>query len=121
ELRKSAERGVMPIVGMTKNVLDARGGTAIVDKNGVGSGAVGRLREMGYSRQVMPFNSAEKAPPGARDRTGEVTFGNKRAGAYTMLREELAEGTFMLPDDNDLKAELTVIQSKPLDSKGRLF
>lgn len=125
ELRESRERGVMPVAGSVKNVLDHRGGVAVIDKNGVGAGAVGRLKEQGYGSLVIPFNGqSTQSVKGLRDQSGEIKPGNMRSWGYIKLRELLnpANGHFfMLPSHDELKGDLTIPKAKPLDSDGRLF
>lgn len=123
ELRESRERGIMPIAGETKNILDARGGKAVIDKNGIGAGALGRLREQGLGGVVVPFNSSESPPPGARDKTGELKFKDKRSWAFSMMRDLLnpVNGeNFMLPPHKELASDLTAPRAEPLNSNGEL-
>lgn len=123
KLRESRERGIMPIVGTVKSVLDNDGGVAVIDKNGVGAGAVGRLRELGYGNLLIGFNGQGKPPPGATDVSGEIKPKNMRAWGYIHLRDllnPLNGHFFMLPRSDELTGDLTIPKAKPLDSEGRL-
>lgn len=85
------------------------GSVACVDGAGVGAGVVNQLR--GMRLPVIAFIGAQKAE-GLTDITGEFTFANVRTAAYWRLRELLdpvnSSVKVMLPDDEDMKVDLTV-------------
>lgn len=85
------------------------GSTSCIDGSGIGAGVVNQIR--GMRLPVIPFIGAAKAD-GITDLTGEFTFANVRTAAYWKLRELLdpANSTVrvMLPDDEDMKTDLTV-------------
>lgn len=109
----------MATTGRVKVVLDARGGTAVVDVIGIGAGVVGRLREL--KAAVAPFHAANKTD--ATDRSGELRFLNLRAAAWWGLRERLDPQygpTLALPPDDLLTGDLTAARMLPPLSDGRL-
>ena len=82
------------------------GGFAVVDAIGVGSGSVGRLRELRLP--VVGFVAG--AGSTRRDATNTYGFADKRAEAWWGLRELLDPGrdaTLALPPDDDLIGDLT--------------
>lgn len=85
------------------------GSTSCIDGMGIGAGVVNQLR--GMHVPVIAFIGAAKAE-GLTDITGEFTFANVRTAAYWRLRELLdpANSTVevMLPNDEDMKSDLTV-------------
>jgi hypothetical protein len=89
------------VAGYVGGMLEARGGKAIVDGIGVGSGVVSILREQGH--EVMSFVASQRAVRNgmpAVDKTGELKFANKRAHAWWNLRELLDPGTSERPNPN---------------------
>lgn len=84
------------------------GSTACIDGMGIGAGVVNQLR--GMHLPVISFIGAGKSE--ATDLTGEFTFSNIRTAAYWKLRELLdpvnSNVKVMLPDDEDMKTDLTV-------------
>lgn len=81
-------------------------GLAVVDVIGIGAGVVDRMREL--KKEVIPFN-ASNAATGLSDASGTMGFRNHRAAAWWNLRELLdpSRGSnLMIPDDDDLKADL---------------
>jgi hypothetical protein len=108
EIRRYAEADTMAIVGHVAGVLNARRGFAVVDVIGVGGGPFDRLQEQKFT--VHAFNSSAAAPPGMKDRSGELEFLNTRAAAWWSFRERLdpAYGpTLALPPDDLLIGDLT--------------
>jgi hypothetical protein len=88
---------------------------AVVDVVGVGSGVVDRLREDGF--EVLAFNGGEQS--GRTDITGAFTFKDDRSAAWWHLRELLdpsqkGGARIMLPDDEQLKADLIAPKWKHL-------
>ena len=69
-----------------------------VDADGMGSGVVDRLRELKH--EVNEFHGGGKSNDPDR-------FRNLKAEIYWGFRERLVEGTLSLPNDLELKAQLT--------------
>jgi hypothetical protein len=97
----------------------------IVDVIGVGAGVVDNLRHHMRSLQrphppsVLGFNASEQHH--RMDRNGEFGFFNNRAAAWWNLRELLdphqpGGSKIMLPDDDQLRADLTAPKWKLADS-----
>jgi hypothetical protein len=89
-------------------LLQRRQGNSIifVDVIGVGASVVDMLRASGH--QVTPFNGAERSV--YRDRSGQLSFANKRAESYWRLRELLDpayNATLALPPDPKVLGDLT--------------
>ena len=84
----------MATTGAVKSAIDAKGPSnrskrqkpiAVIDAIGVGTGVVDRLREQGIT--VDAFMGSGK--PKYKDKTGEITFLNRRAEAWWGLRDLL--------------------------------
>lgn len=97
----------------------------IVDVIGVGAGVVDNLRHhmrelrRPHPPTVIGFNASEQEH--RRDRNGEFEFFNNRAAAWWNLRELLdpsqpGGSSIMLPDDDQLRADLTAPKWKLADS-----
>ena len=88
----------------------------VVDVIGVGSSAYDFLSENGRIR-VTAFNASNK--DSGTDKSGQLTFVNRRAGAYWRFRESLdpANGEDVcLPPDPELKSDLCAPTWKPTKS-----
>ena len=72
-----------------------------VDVGGPGGGVVDRLRELGHEVEAVHFGGA------AED---SQRFRNWRAAAFWMLREAMEKGELSLPDDDDLRADLSALR-----------
>jgi hypothetical protein len=103
----------MHTTGKVKELMDTAGPAksrkmaplAVIDAIGVGTGVVDRLREQGI--KVDAFQAAGK--PMFKDKTGEVTFLNRRAEAWWGLRDLLNPafgGEIAIPDDPELTGDL---------------
>lgn len=113
EVVKHPEADTMQATGYINALLgDRPHAMAVVDVIGVGAGVVDRMREQG--RPVRPFNASGTAK-GITDMSGEFKFRNLRAAAWWNLREMLDPSrgaTLMLPDDDELRMDLTTPQWK---------
>lgn len=81
---------------------------AVVDVIGIGAGVRDKLRRDGID--TVGFNAAEQS--GRKDKFSEFTFADDRAAAWWRLRELLdpsrpGGSTVMLPDDDELRQDLT--------------
>jgi len=107
ELRRSSREDTMATTGRVAGIVSSSPGRVpIVDVIGVGGGVVDRLREQGF--EVVAFNASESTD--RKDRSKELGFVNKRAGAWWLLREMLdpAYGASLaLPPDDLLTGDLT--------------
>lgn len=82
-----------------------------VDEIGVGAGVVDRLLELGY--QVIPVNAA------SRDTRNKKIYFNIRAEVYQNGADLFeAEKVQILPDDEELKEELSWARYKTIKSSG---
>ncbi len=93
----------MQLVGHVKARLGA-GGYGVIDGIGQGSGVISRGRELDLDVRAFIAGSGSTA----KDRSGLYGFVNKRAEAWWMFREALAdpESTIALPPDPILLGEL---------------
>jgi hypothetical protein len=73
----------------------------VCDVGGVGAGAVDRLRQLGLAVEAVAFGG--RAADAQR-------FVNKRAEMGWILREQLERGLIVLPDDDDLIADLSSLR-----------
>jgi len=81
-----------------------------VDADGLGSGVVDRLRELGHS--VSEIHGGSSADDSER-------FKNKKAEIYWSLRDRMLDGRLSLPDDMTLTAQFTSITYK-INSQGQI-
>jgi hypothetical protein len=117
-VRANANEDTMETVGAVVQVLENKGGKAVVDVIGIGTGVVHRLRELG--QQCEAFNAS--AGTDYRDRTGEVGYANMRAAAWGYMRDLLNpmnDERMALPPDPLLTGDLTAVHTKQM-SGGRL-
>lgn len=80
----------------------------VVDVVGLGAGVVDQLRDRKKCRSVVAFSAGEGTKQ--TDRSGEVSFANKRSAAWWLMREALDPSfhpTVALPPDDDLASELS--------------
>lgn len=98
----------MRIVAQVSPLVEANPlARVVVDVIGVGAGVYDRLRQL-YGDRIIPFNVSEKTD--ALDRSGQLTFRNKRSWSWWRMREILDPGynsVVALPPDDDLTGELT--------------
>lgn len=106
-----------------RRVRQIPGAAAAVDVNGIGAGVVDRLRQL--NRKVWAFNASKSTT--RRDITGEYGFMNTRSAAFWNLREMLdpanrkgpmgrraaGEEEICLPDDDQLREDLTCVRWVP--------
>lgn len=86
----------------------------VVDRIGVGSGVVARLKEKRIP--VVPFNAAERA-------NDPTMFKNRRSEQWWMMKELAENGLLDLPpdgEDDDLIAQIGAIKFD-IDSSGRTY
>jgi hypothetical protein len=80
---------------------------AVIDVIGVGAGVYDRLSQL-FGDRVVAFNVSEKTS--TADRSGQLTFKNKRSWSWWKMRELLDPGygsVVALPPDDGLVGELT--------------
>lgn len=118
EIRYSELEDTMQTTGRVAGILDAKGGEAVVDVIGIGSGVVDRLRELGH--RTVGFNAGEGTD--LVDSSGELGFARKRSAAWWHMREILdpASGCpVALPPDDLLTGDLTAPKWR-VTSTGRI-
>ena len=81
-----------------------------VDVGGPGGGVVDRLKELGHEVEGVHFGGA------AED---AQRFRNWRAEAFWKLREGMEKGEVSLPDDDDLRADLSALRYQ-FNADGRI-
>lgn len=97
----------------------------VIDVIGIGAGVVDRLRhevrelKVPHTPEVEGYNASEQH--NRMDKNGEFAFFNNRAAAWWNLREMLdpsqpGGSTVMLPDDEQMKADLCAPKWKLADS-----
>ena len=72
-----------------------------VDVGGPGGGVVDRLKQLGHEVEAVHFGGAAEDPQ---------RFRNWRAEAFWKLREAMEKGELSLPDDDDLRADLSALR-----------
>ena len=81
-----------------------------VDVGGVGGGVVDRLRQLGHDVHAVHFGGASDDPQ---------RFRNWRAAAFWGLREAMEKGEVSLPDDDELRADLSALRYQ-FNADGRI-
>lgn len=109
-------------------VIDSYGRAAwphamfVVDVIGIGAGVVDNLRHEKHLPNVIGFNASRQ--DGRKDELGQFKFLNNRAAAWWNLRELLGpqgdpmRSELMLPDDEQLKIDLTTPKYKVTKTGG---
>ena len=107
------KRGPMEVAGILANFYRTLGPDAIfVDKIGIGSGIVDRLKELNVP--VIGVNSAERADDPER-------YANKRAEIWYRYKEWLEDGPNRLPNDASLIADTSAPGYKTHSNGSRLI
>lgn len=115
--------GTMELAGyclMWKNRDDAE--LVVIDiTGGLGAGVYDRLVEMLSKNEndqtvLIPLNYSEKAS----NEIKEQKFINKRAEMYWEAGEIFQKGNVSIPDDPILRSQLSNVQYKVVDSKGKI-
>lgn len=106
-VKKMPRKDTQGTASLLSSELEAeRGDLGVVDTNGVGAGVYDRAKALG--KYVMGINAGNRTK--LKDRSGQITFYNLRAAVFWRMRELLdpANGsTVMLPDDEELAADLS--------------
>lgn len=107
------KKGPMEVAGMLAGYYQKFNPDAIfVDKIGIGSGIVDRLKELGVP--VIGVNSAERAHDHER-------FANKRAEIWYRLKEWLEDSPNRIPNDPSLIADISAPSYKTHSNGSRLI
>jgi hypothetical protein len=110
EIRRYKGDDTMTVVGhVIEAIEDFKPALVVIDEGGLGYGILDRLTEQRYKVRGVNFGWKSKNP---------VMWGNKRAELWGAMREWLKTGS--IPDDRQLKADLTGPKTKP-DSSGKMF
>lgn len=110
--RGSADVATMETAGRIKSRLEKfRNANAYIDAIGIGAGVFHRLKEhTSIAARVMPFNAGTRTP--LKDQNGEMSFANKRAAMWWIMREMLDpenDIAVCIPRDDRLLGELTTV------------
>lgn len=107
------KKGPMEVAGLlAKYYKDLQPDAIFVDKIGIGSGIVDRLKEMHIP--VIGVNSAERAEDSER-------YANKRAEIWYRLKEWLEDGPNRIPNDAALIADISAPSYKTHSNGSRLI
>jgi hypothetical protein len=110
EIRRYKGDDTMTVVGhVIEAIDDFKPALVVIDEGGLGYGILDRLTEQRYKVRGVNFGWKSKNP---------VMWGNKRAELWGAMREWLRTGS--IPDDRQLKSDLTGPKTKP-DSSGKMF
>jgi phage terminase large subunit len=110
EIRRYKGDDTMTVVGhVIEAIDDFKPALTVIDEGGLGYGILDRLTEQRYKVRGVNFGWKSKNP---------VMWGNKRAELWGAMREWLRTGS--IPDDRQLKSDLTGPKTKP-DSSGKMF
>lgn len=113
-LQRFSRQDTMQTTGQIASLLRANPNlTANIDDVGVGGGVVDRLKEQGE------FESRVQAVNVGRPASDPTLYVNLRAEAYSSLKELFVKGTIAIPDDEELKAQLSNLKAK-YTSRGQL-
>ena len=83
---------------VVEGIKEWRPAAVVIDGVGVGAGVVDRVCQLGYAQLVTELNGGSKP-------VDEVTYFNKRAEIWGLMRDSLHVG-MEIPDDGDLKDDL---------------
>ena len=109
-LRRYRGDDTMTVVGhVIEAIEDFKPTLTVIDEGGLGYGILDRLVEQRYKVRGVNFGWKAK---------NSVMWGNKRAELWGALRDWLK--TASVPEDRQLKADLTGPQTKP-DSSGTIY
>ncbi len=120
---------MMSEVGQVVNILDENdmaNPVAVVDNNGAGAGFTARLKEIAEQKHknwsVQGFMAQQKVDKRIA-LPDKIKAKDLRSAGYLLLAHLLDPDKghdISLPDDKELKLELSVIQRLPEDSEGRI-
>lgn len=111
--RTSSQEDTMVTAGRVANDLhDDDNLKANVDVVGIGNGVARRLQEL-FPGRVDGVNVGERAREPER-------FVNRKAELFWELRTLFEQGGIMIPADEELEEELSVIKYKVVDSNGKI-
>jgi Terminase RNaseH-like domain len=101
----------MEVTGLVAKIIrEDKPAKVNIDVGGLGTGVYDRLAEQGHSRGVInPVNFAGKPiEPAPLDESGVPSGGpaNRRAEMWSNLKKALEDGSFKLPDSDELQADL---------------
>ncbi len=105
---ETAASGTMELVAeISRYLRNHRDTVAVIDGNGIGVGVVERLAEFpDLEGRVIVFRGNERNTI----RMGnELSFANKRSGAWWYMRKRITSGTLAIPDHRRLVEDLTSI------------
>ena len=109
-LRRFRGDDTMTVVGhVIEAIEDYKPTLTVIDEGGLGYGILDRLTEQRYKVRGVNFGWKAK---------NSIMWGNKRAELWGAMRDWLR--TASIPDDRQLKADLTGPQTKP-DSSGTIY
>ncbi len=118
-IEKSKEDTNQTAHHLKQMLLHKKGAVGVIDTTGgYGAGVWDKVKHE-ENMQVIPFNFSGKAKRNDQpitDRTGRLTFYNNRAWLWWNMRDVLdpaSENDICLPDDPELKADLTSARWQP--------
>ncbi len=109
-IRRYKGDDTMTVVGhIIEAIEDFKPTLTVMDEGGLGYGILDRLNEQRYKVRGVNFGWKAK---------NQVMWGNKRAEMWGAMRDWLKSAS--IPDDRQLKTDLTGPKTKP-DSSGKMF
>ena len=109
-IRRYKGDDTMTVVGhIIEAIEDFKPTLTVMDEGGLGYGILDRLNEQRYKVRGVNFGWKAK---------NQVMWGNKRAEMWGAMRDWLKNAS--IPDDRQLKTDLTGPKTKP-DSSGKIF
>jgi hypothetical protein len=112
ELERDQKPDTMDLAGRVANLLNSKGGYAVLDAVGVGAGPFDRLREQ--KLPVIAFNAG--ASTQVLDASGVIGFVNQRSAIWWYMRERLDPNSpdppILLPPDDTLVGDLSAPKYK---------
>ena len=110
----SAQEDTMQTAGRIADAIRRHQPSACyIDEIGVGAGVVDRLREPHLPCRVIGLNSGERP-------NDTEQFANSRAEWWWGLRERFEAGEIVIPDDDELAAQLTALKFR-YTSRGQVL
>lgn len=113
KLESHIKLDTMQVAGLVKTIIEAeRPAKVCIDVGGLGAGVVDRLRELGFADIIVAVNFGATPYDASKYR-------NRKSEMWGLLKEWLLEGPVMIPDSDELHADLSGVKYA-VDSNSRL-
>jgi hypothetical protein len=112
-IKSYSKKDTMEVCGLVKTMMDEIAADKVfIDVGGLGAGVYDRLCEIADKRKIVAVNFGQSPMDSSK-------YSNKRAEMWGLMREWFDAPPVVIPDDDELHADLTQVRYK-YDSNGRL-